>query len=285
MEAINNLPESFVISESKINTQTVDRVIKAINGKDWAAVWKKRNLNESPSDIEKLPEVVAEISNTNPNVDMTTLDYNKALCSQDINHLYEHTHVTVAFTNVSRNFIFSLRDMDGSITVSDLPTENVVFWVPPCVLEKDQNAVEYGKILDDGVKRVDKLWKEVAVASTDHPFKVRQAMDSLMPGCASTNCVATTTIDGWKKIAFRNSQYWSPDESRYVFLHLVRNLKMRYPSVFYDVTVEDQKGQQFGLDSLAATPYAWKELRLAKKREEAKPAAKPLPAKPLTQQR
>jgi len=265
MEVQNNLPESFVISESKINTQTVDRLIKTINGKDWASVWKKRNLNDSPSDVEKIPEIVAEVTNVSNNVDMSTLEYNKTLCSKDINHLYEHTHVTVAFINVTRNFVFSLRDMDGTITVSEIPPKDVVFWVPPCVLEKDENAIEYGSILNDSVARTDKLWKKVADSSTDHAFKVKQAMDNLMPSCAATNCVATCDINGWKEIAFRNSQFWSNDEARYTFLHLVRNLKMRYPSVFYEVTVEDAKGQQFGLDTITASPFAWKGLRLARK--------------------
>lgn len=267
MEAQNNLPESFVISETKINTQTVDRLIKAITGKEWAAVWKKRNLNDTPSDAEKLPEVVAEVTNVNPNANMSTVDYNKALCANDINHLYEHTHVTVAFINVSKNFVFSLRDMNGVVTVSDLPTKDVVFWVPPCVLEKDANAVEYGNILNDSVGRIDKLWKNVAKDSTDHEFKVKQAMDSLMPGCASVNCVATCNIHAWKEIIFRNTQLWSNDESRYTFLHLIRNLKIRYPSIFTEIVVEDANGQQFGLDTINATPYAWKGLRLAKKKE------------------
>jgi hypothetical protein len=279
MEAQNNLPESFVISESKINTQTVDRLIKTVTNKDWATVWKKRNLNDSPSDVEKLPEVVAEVTNTNTNMDMSTLDYNKALCANDLTHLYEHTHVTVAFTNVSRNFIFSLRDMKGVITVSDLPPKDVVFWVPPCVMETPENAVEYGNILNDSVTRVDKLWQKVAKDSTDHEFKVKQAMDNLIPSCASTACVATCNINAWKEIAFRNTQFWSNDEARYTFLNLVRNLKMRYASVFFEVVVEDSNGQQYGMDTITSSPYAWKNVRLAKKREA--PVATPPVAKPV----
>jgi hypothetical protein len=277
METQNNLPESFVISETKINTQTVDRLIKTVTGKDWAGVWKKRNLNDAPSDAEKLPEVVAEVTNVNANANMSTVDYNKALCSNDISHLYEHTHVTVAFINVSRNFVFSLRDMKGVITVSDLPPKDVVFWVPPCVTEKDENTLEYGSIINDTVERTDALWKKVAKTSTDSEFKVKQAMDSLMPGCASVSCVATCNIQAWKEIIFRNTQFWSWDEDRYTFLNLVRNLKIRYPSVFFEIAAEDMNGQQFGLDTINATPYAWKGLRLAKKKEA--------PAKPAIPQR
>lgn len=269
MEAKNNLPESFVISETKINPQTVDRLIKEINGKDWATVWKKRNLNDTPSDAEKLPEVVAEVTSVNNNLDMSTIDYNKTLCSNDIMHLYEHTHVTVAFINISRNFVFSLRDMKGVVTVSDLPPKDVIFWVPPCIAEKDDNMVEYGSIINDTVERTDALWKKVAKVSSDSEFKVKQAMDNLMPGCASVNCVATCNVQAWKEIIFRNTQMWSNDESRFTFLNLARNLKIRYPSIFADVAAEDAQGQQFGLDTISSTPYFWKGLRLARKKEVA----------------
>lgn len=43
---------------------------------------------------------------------------------------------------------------------------------------------------------------------------------------------------------------------------------MRYPSVFFEIVVEDCNGNQFGLDTITGTEYKWKELKLSIKKND-----------------
>jgi hypothetical protein len=110
--------------------------------------------------------------------------------------------------------------------------------------------------------------REAAFKSkVDSPDKITQVFDNLYPNSVSVNAVATGTLVDWKKFILTNAQFHSVDEARYVLMNLTRNMKMKWASLFYDVVVEDMNGKQFGLDTISASPLAFKSLKLSIKRQ------------------
>jgi hypothetical protein len=267
MNVENDMPQAFIIAETKMNTQSTDSAIEAITKKKWSDEWKKRNLNSSITDMEKVPESVSEITGKMSNDGKKSSDYNKGLLPYlTEERVFDHITITVAFVNVTRDFCFLFRDFGGKITVGDIG-ENITFWVPPSVSVDEKMSVEYGMTLNNLGQSIEKMRASAFRAKIDAPDKITQVFDNLYPNSVSVNSVATGTLVDWKKFILANSQFHSLDESRYVLMNLARNMKMKWTSLFYDIVVEDSAGKQFGLDTINAAPLAFKALRLAIKRQ------------------
>jgi len=268
MNVENDMPQAFIIAETKMNTQSTDSAIEAIFKKKWSDEWKKRNMNSSITDMEKIPESVGEITGKMKNDrGVSTEDYNKGLLPYlTEEHIFDHISITVAFVNVTRDFCFSFREFDGKLTVGDVG-ENITFWVPPSVSVDEKLSVEYGMTLNNLGQSIEKMRAAAFQSRLDTPDKITQVFDNLYPNSVSVNAVATGTLVDWKKFILANAQFHSLDESRYVLMNLARNMKMKWTSLFYDIVVEDASGKQFGLDTLNAAPLAFKALRLAIKRQ------------------
>lgn len=268
MNVENDMPQAFIIAETKMNTQSTDSAVEAVLKKKWSDEWKKRNLNSNITDMEKVPESVAEITGKLRNdKNISSEDYNKSLLPYLTDeNLFEHVTITVAFINVTRDFCFQFRDFGGKLTVGNVG-ENITFWVPPSVSVDEKLSVEYGMTLNDLGQRIEKMRSAAFQSRLDTPDKITQVFDNLYPNSVSVNAVATGTLVDWKKFILTNAQFHSLDESRYVLMNLTRTMKMKWTSLFYDVVVEDRSGKQFGLDTISAAPLAFKALRLAIKRQ------------------
>ncbi len=267
MNVENDMPQAFIIAETKLNTQSIDSAIEAATKKKWSDEWKKRNLNSNITDMEKLPEIVGDITEKLYNEQRkSTEEYNKSmlpfLAEEEV---FAHTSITVAFVNVTRDFCYQLRNFKGGVTVSEV-RENITFWVPPSVSVDEKLAVEYGMTLNNLGQSIEKMREAAFKNKLDSPDKIVETFDNLYPNSVSVNAVATGSLIDWKRFILTYGQFPCKDESRYVLMNLARLMKMKWTSLFYDIVVEDQSGKQFGLDTISASPLAFKALRLAIKR-------------------
>lgn len=268
MNVENDMPQAFIIAETKLNTQSVESAVLATNDKKWSDELKKRNLNVTLTDIEKLPETIAELTgNFQNSKNLSTEEYNKIMVSYGAdNPLFKHITATVSFVNVSRDFCFLFREFAGGLTVSDMNRKEISFWVPPAIMVDEQMAVQYGTVINDLGQKIEALRNQAFKSKLDTPDKIVQAFDSLYPDSVAVNAVATGSISDWKNFILTNAQFQSPDESRYIFMHLARTMKMKWATLFYDVVVEDTAGKQYGLDTVNSAPMAFKALRLSIKK-------------------
>jgi hypothetical protein len=266
MNIENDMPQSFIISETKINTQSVESAVDAATKSKWSDKWKKRNLNNNVTDLEKIPEIAAEISGKLSNDDKSTDEYNKFMLPYlNEEDIFSHTSITVAFVNVTRQFCYNFRGFDGAVTVGDL-NENMTFWVPPSVSVNEKLAVQYGNAINELGQSIETMRRSSLENNLDTVNKIYEAFDNLYPNSASVNCVCTGNLVEWKKFIVANSQFHSSDESRYVFMNLVRLMKIKWSSLFYDIVLEDPTGKQYGLDTINASPLAFKAFRISVKR-------------------
>jgi len=263
MNVENDMPQSFIIGETKMNVQSTDSAIEAMSEAKWSDIWRKRNLNSSMTDLEKMPEVVAEVTGKfSNNKGISTEEYNKLmlpfLTEEDI---FSHTSITVALVNVTRDFCYTFRKFGGKMTVGSVG-ENITFWVPPSVSVDEKLSVEYGMTINKLGENIEKMRSAAYRNNVDTPTKINQVFDNLYPNSVAINAVATGSLVEWKKFIIENSQFNSLDESRYILMNLARTMKMKWTSLFYDVVVEDFDGNQFGLDTINSAPLAYKALRM-----------------------
>jgi hypothetical protein len=121
--------------------------------------------------------------------------------------------------------------------------------------------------LHDLGQKIEKMREEAFKSSIDTPDKITQVFDNLYPNSVSVNAVATGNLVDWKKFVLNYAQFHSLDESRYILMNLVRQMKLKWASLFYDIVVEDAQGKQYGLDTITTSPTAFKALRLSIKRQ------------------
>ena len=182
MNVENDMPQAFIIAETKMNVQSTDSAIEAMIKQKWSDDWKKRNLNSTITDFEKVPEAVAEITGKYPNEKkVSTEEYNKSmlpfLTEEDI---FSHTTITVAFVNVTRDFCFSFRNFGGKMTVGGIG-DGITFWVPPSVAVNEKLSVEYGMTLNDLGQKIEKMRENAFKEELDSPVKISQVFDNLYP--------------------------------------------------------------------------------------------------------
>jgi hypothetical protein len=268
MNVENDMPQAFIIAETKLNTQSIDSAIEAITKKKWSDEWKKKNMNSTLVDLEKLPEIVSDVTGKFPNREKkSTEDYNKSMLPFLVDsEVFAHTSITVAFINVTRDFCYLFRNFDGDATVGDIKGD-ITFWVPPSVSVDEKLSVEYGMTLNDLGQRIEKMRKYAFENKLDAPDKVTQVFNNLYPNSVSVNAVASGNLVDWKRFILKNTQFASIDESKYILMNLARMMKMKWASLFFDVIAEDATGKQFGLDTISAAPLAFKALRLSVKRQ------------------
>lgn len=267
MNVENDMPQSFIIAETKINPQSIDSAVEAATKKKWNDDWKHRNLNTTMTELERIPEVVGEITGKLQNGKrITTEEYNKSLLPYITEeNLFSHISISVAFINVTRDFCFQFRDFDGRLTIGDIG-EGITFWVPPAVSSDKKLSMDYGMALHEFGQKIEKMREEAFKSKIDSPDKITQVFDNLYPNSVSVNTVVTGTLVDWKKFIIINSQFHSLDESRYILMNLARTMKHKWSSLFYDIVVEDIQNKQYGLDTINSSPTAFKSLRIAIKR-------------------
>jgi hypothetical protein len=267
MNVENDMPQAFIIAETKMNAQSTDSAIEAIFKKKWSDEWKKRNMNSNMTDMEKIPESIAEITGKYVNnKKVSTEDYNKSMLPFITEeNIFSHVVITIAFVNVTRDFCFSFRDFGGKMTVGDVGND-ITFWVPPSVSVDEKLSVDYGMALNDLGQRIETMRASAFKNKLDAPEKINQVFDNLYPNSISVNAVATGTLVDWKKFILSHAHFHSIDESRYVLMNLARTMKMKWSSLFYDVVVEDAAGKQYGMDTISSAPLAYKALRLSIKK-------------------
>jgi hypothetical protein len=265
MEVENDMPKCFIVSETKINTQSLDAAIHEVNKKNWSDEWKKRNQNSNISDVEKLGEALAEISGKYVNdTGVTTGEYNKIMSPYTQDECpFRHIEATVAFVNVSRDFAFIFRELGGRVSIGDMNYESLTFWVPPAFMVNDSLAIEYGKTLADIGQKIESIRKSAFEEKVDHPTKIMQGVDGMYPSSVAINMIATASIPEWKRFILKNAGFHNMDEARFMLMTLTRLMKMKWSSVFYDLVVEDNAGKQYGLDTINVSSMAFKSLRIA----------------------
>ena len=267
MNVENDMPQAFIIAETKINPQSIDSAVEAVTKRKWVEDWKRRNLNSNMTDMERVPEIVGELSGRLKNENRVTAEeYNKALLPfLTEENLFAHTVITVSFVNVTRDFCFQFRDFDGKLTVGQIG-QDITFWVPPSISSDKKLSVDYGMAIHELGQKIEKMREEAFNSGIDSPDKITQVFDNLYPNSVSVNAVATGNLIDWKKFILNYAQFHSLDESRYVLMNLVRQMKLKWSSLFYDIVVEDPHGKQYGLDTITTTPTAFKSLKVAIKR-------------------
>lgn len=263
MKIENKIPKVFVISETKINPQSSENAIKEVKNVNWQEVWKKRNLNTQLTDMEKIPEIISEITQKFENDNLKTEEYNKELLAIiNDESPFLHLFVSVAFINVSRQFSFSFQNFNGSITVGTPHLETFSFWVPPSFETDKELLFEYGKVMHQYMNEVEKLQAKAIQKNKDFVVKTLQAVVNMHPSVSQLNIVATTHINEWKKYILNNTAFTAPDENRYVFCQLFRLFCLKWPTLFSDLQLVDLDGNRFEVDTLQSNPHIFKGLQV-----------------------
>jgi len=260
MKVTNNIPSSHIISETKINPQSLNKAMRVSKGiGDWLEEQRVRNLNEELTDVEKIPEAAAVLCGVDIPKGSTKEYNNKFACFVD--GLFRHTSISVVFTHVSKEFICDLTSfkLDTQINVSSMSSEEIGFWVNPSVMDDDIAAVTFGKQIHDTGQKIEEL-KEYLPEKTDgYPHEIQAALMRLVPIAAQTHAITTTTVSEWREIIYRGTQMGRKDEMRYILLDLARRMNMKYPTFFQDMKLIDNDGNKFGFDTLGSSDTAWRD--------------------------
>ncbi|MCS7317454.1 MAG: hypothetical protein NZZ41_03915 [Candidatus Dojkabacteria bacterium] len=267
MEVENDYPKFFIISETKINFQSLDNCFHEIfeNEKlSWNDKWKRRNNNLTISDMEKLTEVFFEFTNNEAINKMTTEEFNKLyVCkNKKMQLVLDHLYVTVVFTKCSKNFSFLFQTFEGKVIFSKYLNKKLNFWLPS-VLEKEKEiAFEVGSQIVNYVEVIEKIFEKLKNKNYANE-KIQECIEYAIPQCATLNVIASGSLNNWKKFIIENTSFSSLDESRYVFMNLLRLFKMKWSSLLLDVVLLDEKNEVFNIDSIITSSDSYKKFRTA----------------------
>lgn len=268
MRIDNRIPKFYVISESKINEQNLNSALMDFGFTKFDNQWKDKNKGIRVSDNEKLPEYLVKLI-VKSDHQLNNEDVNKGLINNESVFL-QHSFVTVLFKDISYETTTNISsdNIKGyKILKSNIDTNKMSFWIPKKVEPSKAAMIDFGLTFEDIKKRINIIVEEFAKhgSSQQEQELIRQECSTLFPRAVQLDAVMTNSIFEWREIILRFTQSNRSDEERYLFLHLLRDFKRRYPSSFQDIIVQDIKtGELFGVDSIDGG--GWENFRAIKQR-------------------
>ena len=267
IDVTNNIPEMYIVGETKINPQTLERFFKETRTFSVIEKWNNINGGENISALEQHIELMARGFQIDPTSDQTNKEYlNDIIKSPGADSVFDHGNVTVIIRNASLNFLIlllRLRLDNVNIINSKMSLEEIGFWLPPLLDNPDSKeyALKFANGYSDLSKAIDTLltsfnYETLVEENEEHANLIRQVIVRLLPISTQMNIGLTCSVKTWRNMMLMGSRFGSDDELRYAFMHLAKDMKKRYFNLFQDFKLQNQEGKTLGLDSLR-TDGAW----------------------------
>ena len=275
----NNIPKFYIVSDTKINPQTLEKYLEESGKTHILKEWVENNPDSQKiSSLEKHLEITGRSFGVYTDLKTTNAGYLKEILKNPYSQfLLQQANVNVFFENISINFLFLIMrlQIDNLNLINERITlDKLGFWLPPMMDQPAQKdaALKFGFACSGLAQKIEELmtFYHFHVLEKENPNlaeKIRSNIMRLMPVSAQFNLGINASLLSWRQLLVRASDFLSEDEMRYVFLNLSREFKARYFSVFQDVVLEDMQGGQFGLDTLRTDDLAWYKYKLKFKLE------------------
>lgn len=256
----NNLPTFYIVSDTKINPQTLERFLKDSGKESILKNWNNSNKDQQVSSLEQHIEIMARVYGIS-NSDLKNDEFLKeVLKNPSLTYLLDHASITVMFNKVSLNFLMLLLRLrlDNTNFINEKTTlDELGFWLPHLLDKKENKA--FALQFASGFSKIAKSMEELANGFGYEDLKeeappyaeiVRQIINRLTPISSQINVGLTCSVRAWRNMIIMGANFASDEELRYIFLHLSKEMKRKYFGVFQDMKLENDKGERLGLDSL-----------------------------------
>lgn len=252
----NKLPKVKILSETKINPQSLDEFMEEANiTSEWSDKQTSRNLNEKLSDLEKFPEVIHCLRNEIPT---STFEFNKTINRSLLKNIF----VSIGLLNVSQDLVFEISQTTTlQIQTKHLDSE-ISFWVNPCLMDNDKAAIFYGMAISETSDKVDELRRFIENVSEGTKEEKDRAVKKLYPMSSQIHCIISGSLYDWQKLIYEGTDFNKLDELRFVLIELTKKLKLKFKSLFYNFILVNEKGEEFGLDTVNSEDNAWRRYKV-----------------------
>jgi hypothetical protein len=256
-------PTWYIIGDTKINNQSFQKYYEQV-GFDFELNWIKANGKaQTVSHAEKLLEFLAfdflGIKNEKPlpSNEFITANFAK------LEPLFDHFSITIVLDEVSHQFITNvLLQKLSNYHINQKLYHDMSMFLPPA-FERPVVSSTYGRTIGEICGNIDKFTEE-ALKNNVAPEDALKAATALMPLAQHSKVIITASMSNWRSLLLSLSKHSSDIETRYVMMHLCRDLKMRYFGFFCDLALEATDGKLYGLDSISNEGF-WKKVSVVKK--------------------
>jgi hypothetical protein len=260
MKIRKETPQWFIISDTKINPQTFQKFADHIKV-DAETNWIKANGKaQTVSPAEKLLETLAldflNLPNDKPSNEFLSANLAK------LEPLFDHFSASIIFDEVSHLFLQNLLLEKLDLHVNQKRCNDLAMWLPPA-FEHPIVSTVYGRMIGEIAGAIENFVQE-AQKNNVKPEDALKAAFTMMPMVQHSKIIVTTTMSSWRKILVSLSAFDKDIETRYVALHLLRDLKMRYFGFFCDLALQTVDEKVYGADSINNEGF-WKTVRIVKK--------------------
>lgn len=266
MKIENDYPKFFIVSETKINSQSFEQCSQQCElsyDYQWLSKWKKTNINTVCSDLEKIPNFFSFLINSEEkDTSKNCIDFNKHIMKNNINFYNDclkHMYITVVFVDVSYVFLSELKDFNGVYKISNTNMKKINFWLPSLLENEKDIAYEIGKLLVNFVENIKEYYQKI-LKKYENVFpqkKINEFFRYVMPQSFIYSCIISGSLYDWKNFIVNKTQFHCPDELRYVLMHLLRLFKMKWPTLCDDIMLCDQKDTIYSIDSLITSDFSY----------------------------
>jgi hypothetical protein len=270
----NNIPKFYIVSDTKINPQTLEKYLEESGKKNILTEWVENNPeSQKISSLEKHLEITGRSFGVYTGLKANNAAYMKEVLKNPYSQfLFQQANVNVFFENISINFLFLIMRLqieNLNLINEKITLDKLGFWLPPMMDQPSQKdaALQFGLACTGLAQKLEELmtFYHYHILEKENPNlaeKIRSNIMRLMPVSAQFNLGINTSMLSWRQLLIRATDFMSEDELRYVFLNLAREFKTRYYSVFQDVVLEDMQSKQYGLDTLRTEDKAWYKYKL-----------------------
>ena len=263
MKIRKETPSWYIVSDSKINVQTFQKYTDAFKA-DYETLWIKANGKaQQVSPAEKLLETLASdflgIKNDKciPNSEFITSNFSK------LEPLFDHFSITIVFDEVSHLFLQNIfLEKLSNYHINQKRYHDMSLWLPPAFEHPLVGSV-YGRMVGDNVGNIDRFIEEAKQNKVTPEDAVKTAF-SMMPLAQHSKIIVTASMSNWRKLLVDLSKFDMDIETRYIALHLCRDLKIRYFGFFSDMSLQTIDGKSYGVDSISNEGF-WKQVQIIKK--------------------
>jgi hypothetical protein len=257
-------PSWHIIADTKINAQSFQKYTDTFN-QEFELNWIKANgKTQSVSLAEKMLEAMA--------ADFLGLKNTKGLpCGEfltqnfaNLEGLFEHFSLSIVFHEVSNNFIQNIvLQKLSNIKIHHKKYSDMSMWLPPA-FEHPVVGNTYGTVVGEITQSIEKFIKEAQEAGVKEEDAVKTAL-TMMPMAQHGKAIISASMTTWRDLVLKLSEHNVDTETRYIMLHLCRDLKMRYLGFFSDMALQSQDGKVYGLDTITNDGF-WQKSQIVKKR-------------------
>lgn len=238
-------PKHYIIADTKINTQSFESYCSLFN-KDFEQTWIKHNGKaQQTSQSEKLATSIA-----NDMLQVPLNNENKELMKDNFGlykQLFQHIHVTVVFDNVSHIFLENILLNKVDAIVNKKENDHLGLWLPK-ELENSLSTSLFGYLVGDIAENINKF---IEKASNDiDPKEAIKLALKMAPMAKHLRLIVTSSINGWRNLILELTKLGIDDQTRFVMLHLYRDMKIRYNGFFNDFAIVND-GKCYGTESIA----------------------------------